>query len=102
MVALDKMSSFLGEDDMMKNSTLCMQALILARIANEQRIQQIRHDSGLSKYYTIANGMGSNGLSLSCERDGSYKPSPLRNVINASNIVPVPSMPSMQFYMNFT
>ena len=120
VVALNKMSSFVGEDKMMKRSTNHIKKLILVRIEQEKHTQQIRRDSGLSRYYTIANGMGSNGLPLSCERDGSRKPSPLRNVINASDIIPpsqqqlrpslqfmqsmqsIPFIPSMQFYMNFT
>lgn len=92
--------SFLESD--MKSISYPIERMIRVRINKANHIQLIRYNNGLSRYHTIENGIGMNGLPLSCEKDGSHKPSPLRNIINARDIVPLtillrePNLPFLQ------
>ena len=80
------MSDLVGGDILMCTYHIGM--MIHARIKKERWTQQIRNKLGLSRHHTIATGICKNGLPLSCARDGSHKPSPLRNITNAADIVP--------------
>lgn len=76
VVALDKMSSFIGDN--ITTFSIHIKHIIYTRIKQEKRIQQIRHNNGLSRNYT-----------LSCDSDGNRKSSPLQKITNAADIAPL-------------
>ena len=94
VVALHNTMSDLLND--MKRFSHPIQMLIRARINEEKRNQTIRYNNGLSRHSTIANGIGKSCLPLSCERNGTRKPSPLRNSTNAADLVRRDLQPSLQ------
>ena len=95
------MSSFVG-DNIMIHSTDIIKIHIIAKIKQEKRTQKIRHDSGLSRHYTITIGKGNNGLPLSSDKYGRIKPSPLRKITNANDIAPILSIqPKLTFLLHW-
>jgi hypothetical protein len=83
-----KMSSVYYDDELNKFSKPIM-VLICARLKKEEHTQEMRAKYGISRRHNIEKGLCKRNIPLSSNEEGKIKPSPLRNVINAADVVPL-------------